>query len=89
MNQANLYRSTQSRMVAGVMGGIAARFGWNANLLRIIFVIVSVMSAAFPGILIYLILWLIIPQQPQNMIQQAPNYNAAIRTVNEEEHHLH
>lgn len=88
MNQANLYRSTQSRMVAGVMGGIAARFGWNANLLRIIFVIVSVMSAAFPGILIYLILWLIIPQQPQNMIQQAPNYNAAIRTVNEE-HHLH
>ncbi len=64
MANIGLYRSTRSSMLAGVMGGIAERYGWNANLLRLIFVIVSVMSAAFPGILVYLVMWLIIPKQP-------------------------
>ena len=56
-------RSRTDRMLAGVMGGIAQRFGWNSNLLRIIFVIVSIASAAVPGILIYLILWLLMPEE--------------------------
>ncbi|PIL88599.1 PspC family transcriptional regulator, partial [Acinetobacter baumannii] len=53
MANSGLYRSNRQSMIAGVMGGIAERFGWNANLLRIIFVLVSIMSAAFPGILVY------------------------------------
>ena len=55
-------RSRRDRMIAGVMGGIARRLGWDANLLRIVFVLVSVLSAAFPGIVVYLILWLLMPQ---------------------------
>ena len=55
-------RSRRDRMIAGVMGGIARRLGWDANLLRIVFVMVSVLSAAFPGIVVYLILWLLMPQ---------------------------
>ena len=55
-------RSRRDRMIAGVMGGIARRLGWDANLLRIVFVLVSVLSAAFPGILVYLILWLLMPE---------------------------
>ena len=55
-------RSRSNRMIAGVMGGIAKRFGWDANLLRIVFVLVSILSAAFPGILVYLILWLLMPE---------------------------
>ena len=62
MATSGLYRSNQQSMLAGVMGGIAERFGWNANLLRLIFVVISLMSAAFPGILVYLILWLVIPK---------------------------
>jgi len=58
-----LSRSLNDRMIAGVMGGIAHRFGWSATLLRILFVIVSIASAAFPGILVYLILWLLIPNE--------------------------
>ncbi|ACD59000.1 PspC domain superfamily [Xanthomonas oryzae pv. oryzae PXO99A] len=50
-------------MIAGVVGGIAHRFGWSSTLLRVLFVIVSIASAAFPGILVYLILWLLIPNQ--------------------------
>ncbi|MEA9557387.1 PspC domain-containing protein [Xanthomonas nasturtii] len=58
-----LSRSLNDRMIAGVVGGIARRFGWSSTLLRVLFVIVSIASAAFPGILVYLILWLLIPTQ--------------------------
>jgi phage shock protein C len=58
-----LSRSTNDRMIAGVMGGIARRYGWNSTLLRVIYVLVSIISAAFPGILVYLILWLLIPNE--------------------------
>jgi len=59
----SLSRSLNDRMIAGVIGGIAHRFGWSPTLLRILFVVVSIASAAFPGILIYLILWLLIPNE--------------------------
>lgn len=62
MASSGLYRSNRHSMIAGVMGGIAERFGWNVTLLRVIFVLISVMSAAFPGILVYLVLWLVIPK---------------------------
>jgi phage shock protein PspC (stress-responsive transcriptional regulator) len=58
-----LVRIRNDRVLAGVVGGIAARFGWNATLLRIVYVLVSALSAAFPGILVYLILWLLIPEE--------------------------
>lgn len=58
-----LVRVRNDRVLAGVVGGIAARFGWNATLLRVVYVLVSALSAAFPGILVYLILWLLIPEE--------------------------
>ena len=63
MNQTQRFtRSINDRVLAGVVGGIAHRFGWNSTLLRATYVIVSVASAAFPGILAYLILWLLMPE---------------------------
>lgn len=56
-------RSRHDRMIAGVIGGIAQRYGWSATLLRAIYVVVSIASAAFPGILGYLILWLLMPEE--------------------------
>ncbi|KDM53003.1 PspC domain-containing protein [Acinetobacter nosocomialis] len=84
MTNSGLYRSNRQSMIAGVMGGIAERFGWNANLLRIIFVLVSVMSAAFPGILVYLVLWLFIPKRQPEQVQ---GYQQPVRTVQEEQIH--
>jgi len=57
-----LSRSRHDRMIAGVCGGIARRFGWNSTLVRVLYVLASIMSAAFPGLLVYLILWLLIPE---------------------------
>ena len=83
MTNSGLYRSNRHNMIAGVIGGIAERFGWNPTLLRIIFVVVSLMSAAFPGILVYLVLWLLIPKQTQRIDSQSYNQNN-MRTVSEE-----
>jgi phage shock protein C len=49
-------------MIAGVVAGIADRFGLDRSIARIIYVIVSILSVAFPGILIYLLCWVIIPE---------------------------
>lgn len=59
---AKLHRSRNNRMIAGVMGGIAEYVGWSPTWVRLLFVIVSTMSAAVPGILIYIILWIIMPK---------------------------
>lgn len=56
-----LRRSRQHRMVAGVCGGIAEWLGWDPTLVRVLYVVGSIVSAAFPGILVYIILWIIVP----------------------------
>ena len=56
-----LARSRRNRMIAGVCGGLASWLGWDPTLVRVLYVVVSVVSAAFPGILVYLVLWVIMP----------------------------
>ncbi|HRP62413.1 MAG TPA: PspC domain-containing protein [Phycisphaerales bacterium] len=58
-----LSRSRSNRMIAGVCGGIARRFNTSPTLIRVLYVLASVLSAAFPGILVYLILWVVIPEE--------------------------
>jgi len=58
-----LYRSRTDRMIAGVCGGLARWLGWSSTVVRVLYVALSVLSAAFPGILIYLLLWIVMPQQ--------------------------
>jgi phage shock protein C len=57
-----LRRSRTNRMIAGVVGGLAEYWSIDPTLARVIFVVVSIVSAAFPGILVYALLWLIIPE---------------------------
>lgn len=59
-----LRRSRRDRMIAGVVGGLAVYFGVDPGMLRIVYVLVSIFSAAFPGILVYIILWIVLPQEP-------------------------
>ena len=58
-----LVRAQDDRMIAGVCAGIAQYFGWKPNRVRLVYVVVSVLSAAFPGILVYLVLWLLMPAE--------------------------
>ena len=59
-----LRRSREKRMIAGVIGGLSDRFDLNVTMLRVVYVVVSILSAAFPGILVYLLLWIIVPLEP-------------------------
>ncbi len=61
MSSKRLTRSRQHNMIAGVMGGIADYLGWSPFKVRLLFVIVSCVSVAVPGILVYLILWFLMP----------------------------
>ncbi len=58
-----LSRSREHRVIAGVCGGIADFLGWNPTLVRILYFVGSILSAAFPGLLVYLILWVVMPDR--------------------------
>jgi phage shock protein PspC (stress-responsive transcriptional regulator) len=52
-------------MIAGVCGGIAEWLGWDPTVVRVLYVVVSILSAAFPGILLYVVLWIVMPKAPE------------------------
>jgi len=58
-----LHRSRTDRVIAGVCGGLARWLGWSPTVVRVLYVALSILSAAFPGILIYLLLWIVMPQE--------------------------
>ena len=59
-----LYRSRRNKMIAGVCGGIADFLGWDPTLVRIAYVLVSVLSVVFPGTIAYVVLWVVMPKEP-------------------------
>jgi phage shock protein C len=57
-----LYRSRTNRQLAGVCGGLAEHFNMDATLLRVLFVVLAVLGGS--GIVIYVAMWIIVPQEP-------------------------
>jgi phage shock protein PspC (stress-responsive transcriptional regulator) len=55
-------RSTDKAIFGGVCAGFAEHYGWSLTGTRVVYVLLSVLSAAFPGILVYLIFWLVLPK---------------------------
>ncbi|HHP7240424.1 MAG TPA: PspC domain-containing protein [Cyclobacteriaceae bacterium] len=62
MPENKLYRSDH-RVIAGVCAGLAEYFDIDIALFRIIYLVVSIFSAAFPGTLVYIILWIVMPSK--------------------------
>lgn len=60
MTTQRLTRSND-RIIAGVCAGIAEYFGWDPALVRILYLLISIFSAGFPGVLVYIILWIVMP----------------------------
>jgi phage shock protein PspC (stress-responsive transcriptional regulator) len=61
MASQKLVRS-RDRIIAGVCGGIAEYMGVDPTVIRILYVFASIFTAAFPGVLVYFIMWLIMPE---------------------------
>jgi phage shock protein C len=60
--ERRLRRSRRHALLGGVIGGFAEYLDRDATLLRVLYVLISILSAAFPGILVYLVLWVVIPR---------------------------
>ncbi len=58
-----LRRSRRDRMIAGVCAGLAHHFGLDVTLMRVLYVLVSILSVGFPGTIVYIILWIVIPEE--------------------------
>lgn len=62
MSDGGLKRSRRNALLGGVCGGIAEHFGWSPTATRVAYVLLSILSVAFPGIIVYLVLWLVLPK---------------------------
>ncbi len=58
-----LYRSSKQRMIAGVCGGLAEYFDMDVNIMRLLFVAISLLSVLFPMLIFYIIAWIIVPEK--------------------------
>jgi phage shock protein C len=61
MESSARLRRSKDRVIAGVCGGIAEKLGWPVGRVRVAYVVLSILSAAFPGILVYVVLWIAMP----------------------------
>jgi phage shock protein C len=61
-NVKRLYRSKKDRMIAGVCGGLAEYFSIDSNLMRVLYVVLFVITGILPLIIIYLLMWAIVPE---------------------------
>lgn len=63
MHETKRLARSEDRILAGVCGGLADYFSLDPTLVRAAYVLLSIISVAFPGILLYLILWVIMPEE--------------------------
>lgn len=54
----------EDRRIAGVCGGMAEHWGWSSSRLRLVWVVGTLFSAAFPGVFLYFALWFLMPEEP-------------------------
>jgi phage shock protein C len=64
MTKSRLTRS-KNKAIAGVCAGLAEWLGWDIALVRILYLVFSVLSAGFPGTLLYIILWIVMPDDQE------------------------
>ncbi len=55
------FKRSKDKHIAGICGGIAEGMGWNPFLVRIGYIGFTIVTAILPGILFYLLLWLVMP----------------------------
>jgi len=60
-----LMRVRQGALIAGVCGGIAKWLGWDPTIVRVVYVMLTLLSAAFPGLILYILLWILMPLEPE------------------------
>lgn len=71
-----LHRSISDSKIAGVCGGVAEYLAADSTIVRLIWVAVTLLSGIVPGIVVYLVAWVIMPLAPAMEQPNAPAQNA-------------
>jgi phage shock protein C len=69
MARDRLARSRKDAILGGVCGGIADYLGWSSTGTRIVYVLVSLCSTGFPGTIVYIVLWLLLPLDDEDPLR--------------------
>ncbi|PIT91261.1 hypothetical protein COU17_01375 [Candidatus Kaiserbacteria bacterium CG10_big_fil_rev_8_21_14_0_10_49_17] len=64
--EKQLYRSREKRIVSGVLGGLGEYLGVDPNVLRLVWVFITIFSGLIPGIVVYLLAIVLIPLAPEH-----------------------
>jgi phage shock protein PspC (stress-responsive transcriptional regulator) len=64
--QRELVRVRHGKVIAGVCGGIARRYGWSPTAVRLAFVASCILPG--PQVVAYLVLWALIPKEPETVL---------------------
>ncbi len=60
-------RRSRNQIVAGVCAGFAEYMGWDVTLVRVIYALLSIFSAGFPGLILYIVLWVVMPLEGEDI----------------------
>lgn len=82
-NPKRLYRSTTERVIGGVCGGIAERFGWEPTLVRIATVAAVLFGFGPFAIIGYLVMWIVTPKKPRTARHLSPDEDQFWRGVSD------
>jgi phage shock protein PspC (stress-responsive transcriptional regulator) len=68
MDYKRLYRSNSNVMIGGVAAGLAEYFNIDPTIVRLLFVFLGIFTVGVPMILLYIILWVVMPQNPNPVV---------------------
>ncbi|TMC00687.1 MAG: PspC domain-containing protein [Chloroflexi bacterium] len=60
-----LYRSRDQKMIAGVLGGMGEHWNVDPSIMRIVYVVLTILSGVVPGIILYALMVIIVPAEPR------------------------
>lgn len=82
-NPKRYYRSRKDKVIAGVCGGLAERFGWEPVLVRILLVLATFFMLGPLGVMAYIVVWMITPRTPFGYGAMSPEEDAFWRNVSD------
>lgn len=65
-----LYKSNDDKVISGVLGGLGEYFDVDPVLIRVGYIFLTVFSAVIPGIITYILMALVVPNQPENIVEE-------------------
>lgn len=82
-NPKRFYRSREDKVIAGICGGLAERFGWEPVLVRVLAVLAVLFGLAPIAITGYVVIWMITPRRPFSLASVSPEEDAFWRNVSD------